>query len=199
MSEAPKRYSIDHQIDDDNATVGAWMKEDGDGEYALYADLEAANKRVAELEGALEESDNKLRAHDGLVALKKGIPVTTGDAEFDEVLRMYPVAEMIQRQWLGSATGFDDLPFLKKQLLHFFDADDLKQLLDPDHLRKQFCVLATPDSGVLAPKKEGCEIGKSAAFTGRGTCDPPPGLQIHPLAAHWTAPNQRLRPRKEME
>lgn len=92
-------------------------------------------KKVVEM--ALEEAENKLRAHDGLVELKNGIPATTGDAIFDEVLRVYPVAEMMQRQWLGQV-GFDDLPFLRKALCKFFDVDSLSDLLSEQFFANKY-------------------------------------------------------------
>lgn len=90
-----------------SATSPLLLSKDAAVAYAV-----AQRERTLELEAQLEEAENKLRAHDGLVALRNGIPETTGDPVFDKVLRLFPVAAMLQRSWLAGVTGFDELPFL---------------------------------------------------------------------------------------
>lgn len=77
------------------------------------------------------EVQPELRMARGLKALlANGMP-QTGNPAFNEILATQPIAEMIQRGWLGSATGFDDLPALEWEICHFYGVKTIEEAVNP--------------------------------------------------------------------
>ena len=95
------------------------------GHHAVY--MEDYDQLLA----LYREAKRELRDASGLKALlANGMP-PTGNAAFDEILATHPIAAMIQRGWLGSATGFEDLPSLEWEICHFYGVKTIEEAVNP--------------------------------------------------------------------
>lgn len=92
----------------------------------------------AKLLEAYRESQRELRNALGLKALKKNGMPQTGDQDFDTVLATFPIAEMIQREWLPGIVGFDELDHLRDAICRFFRVATIAEVADPALSLKAF-------------------------------------------------------------